>query len=154
MPQPTDRWLAAQPDDVVVMQFPLVRALNGDCLYHTKYHGKRVTYGHGTFYPPSYRYAMPVLDNFPDEECLSLLDEWGVTHIVVASEAYDAGWGDREGQTWDSVQRQIDASPRLHFVGVILEEDFWRDERVSHILEGNIPVESIVFTKVYLYELR
>ncbi len=152
-PQPTDRWLVARPDDVVVMQFPLARALNGDSLYRTKYHGKRVTYGQGT-YPLSYRYALPVLETFPGEECLSLLGNWGVTHVVVASGAYDAGWGDAEGQTWDAVQRQIDASPRLHFAGVILEENFWRDERVSGVLNGNMPVESVVSGRVYLYELR
>ncbi|MGM0401469.1 MAG: hypothetical protein ACQEQT_09245, partial [Chloroflexota bacterium] len=153
-PQPTDRWLAAQPDDVVVMQFPLARALNGDALYRTQYHDKRVTYGHSSFYPPSYRYAMPVLETFPDKECLSLLKDWGATHVVVASEAYDSGWGDGEVQTWNVMQRQIDASPRLQFIGVILEEDFWRDERVSHVLKGNMPVDSVVYSRVYLYELR
>ncbi|MFP3897526.1 MAG: 6-pyruvoyl-tetrahydropterin synthase-related protein [Anaerolineales bacterium] len=152
--QPTDRWLAAQPDDVVVMQFPLPRALNGDALYRTQYHAKRVTYGYSSSYPPSYRYAMPVLKTFPDEECLSLLKDWGVTHVVVASEAYDAGWGDGEDQTWNMVRRQIDASPRLQFVGIILEEDLWHDEHISHVLEGNIPVRSVVYSKVYLYALR
>ncbi|MEA3406817.1 MAG: hypothetical protein U9R48_01895 [Chloroflexota bacterium] len=153
-PQPTDAWLAAQPDDVVVMQFPLARALNGDSLYRTKYHDKRITYGQGTVYPPGYRDALPVLKTFPDEGCLSLLKSWGVTHLVIAPEAYDAGWGDKAGQTWDSVQRQIDASPRLHFVGVIPEEDFWRGERVSHVLKGNMSVESVVFARVYLYALQ
>lgn len=153
-PQPLDRWLAARPDETVVMQFPLMRALSGDALYRTKYHGKKVAYGHGTFYPNRYRYAMPVLGSFPSDECLSLLQSWGVTHVLVGSGAYDAGWGDIADQTWDTVQEQIDASSRLQFVGVIYDEPFWRDERVSHIIRGSPPVVPVLVDKVYVYELQ
>ena len=152
--QSLERWLAAQPEDTVVMQFPLIRALNGTSLYRTKYHGKRVAYGHGTFFPPGFRYAMPVLETFPDKQCLSLLTSWGVTHIAVGSQVYDAGWGDQPGQTWDSLRQQIEASPRLYLVGVTFEEPFWVRERVSAVIRGDPPVEPILVDKVYLYELR
>jgi len=136
------------------MQFPLTRALSGDSLYRTKYHQKRAAYGHGTFYPASYVRAMPVLGSFPSEECLSLLDSWGVTHLVVGSGAYDSGWGDLPGQTWETVQEQIQASPRLRFVGVIHDEPLWRDERISHVIYGSPPVVPVLVDKVYLYELQ
>ena len=153
-PQPLDLWLAARPSDAVIMQFPLVRALSGDSLYRTKYHGKNVAYGQGTFYPDSFRYAMPVLGTFPSEDSLSILSSWGVTHVVVGSGSYDAGWGDVEGQTWRSVEQQIQATGRLELIGVVLDEPFWRDERVSQIIRRSPPVEPILVDKVYVYELR
>ena len=151
--QPLDRWLASQSDETVVMQFPLIRALNGTSLYRTKYHQKRVAYGHGTFFPTGFQYAVPVLETFPDQECLALLEYWGVTHIAVGSKVYDAGWGDRRGQTWDTMRQQIEASPELHLVGVTFEDPFWVRERVSDVISGNPPVEPILVDKVYIYEL-
>jgi len=152
--QPLDRWLAAQPDSAVVMQFPLVRALSGASLYRAKYHGKRMAYGHGTFYPAAYSQAMPVLGTFPSEECLALLKAWGVSHIVVGSQAYDAGWGDQPGQTWDSVRTQIESSGRLRLVSITRDEPFWRDERISGVIYGNPPVTPILVDKIYIYELQ
>jgi len=153
-PQPLDRWLAAHPDDVVLMQFPTIRALSGDSLYRTKFHGKRVAYGHGTFYPQKYLKAMPTLATFPSEESLKLLKSWGVTHIAVGSQAYDAGWGDQQGQTWETVRAQIEANRNLKLVGVTYDEPFWRDEHVSGIIYGSPPVVPILVDKVYVYELR
>ena len=152
--QPLDRWLSARPDDAVIMQFPLIRALSGDSLYRTKYHQRRVAYGHGTFYPEPFLHAMPMLASFPSPECLSLLSDWGVTHVVVGSRVYDAGWGDIKEQTWESVQRQIDTSPRLRPVGISFDEPFWRDERISHILVNSPPVDPILIDKTYVYELQ
>ncbi|MBC7237014.1 MAG: hypothetical protein H5T69_14330 [Chloroflexi bacterium] len=164
-PQPLDNWLAAQPAEVggkpvVVMQFPLTRALSGDSLYRTRFHRKNAAYGHGTFYPDSYWYAMPLLGTFPSENSLRLLQGWGVTYVAVCAGAYDAGWGDLPDQTWRQVEEEIIAraragvSPYLRFVGVVQDEPFWRDERVSHILFGNPPVVPILIDKVYIYELK
>lgn len=153
-PQPLDRWLVAQPESVVIMQFPLTRALSGDSLYRTKYHGKRVAYGHGTFYPTEYRDAMGVLGGFPSQESLDLLKSWGVSHVVVGSQIYDVGWGDVWGQTWDAVRGQIEASGRLRMVAFMRDEPFWRDERISGILYGNPPVVPGVVDQVYVYELK
>jgi hypothetical protein len=172
-PQPLDNWLAARSAASAlqqtssaphapnaVMQFPLVRALSGDTLYRTKFHGQTATYGHGTFYPDSYWYAMPLLGTFPSEESLRLLQSWGVTHVIVGSGAYDAGWGDRPDQTWRMVEEEIQAreqagvSPYLHFVGILYDEPFWHGEQVSHLMVGNPPVTPILVDKVYVYELR
>ena len=135
------------------MQFPLTRSFSGDALYRTKYHGRLVTYGHGTFYPQAYVQAMPVLGSFPSEECLDLLESWGVTHIVVASQAYNAGWGDLPGQDWDVVRQQIAATGRLSLVAEMEDQPFWRDERVSDILYGNPPVVPVLVDHVYIYGL-
>jgi len=158
--QPVDRWLAAQPEDIVVMQFPLVRALSGDTLYRTKHHERLVTYGHGTFYPEPYLQALPTLAGFPSRECLDQLTEWGVTHVIVGSGAYDAGWGDQAGQTWEILREQIearnqdDAGPKLHSIGVVVDEPIWRDETVSDVIVGSPPVDPILVDKLYVYELK
>lgn len=153
-PQPIDRWLAARPEEAIVMQFPLIRALSGDSLYRTKYHEKRAAYGHGTFYPAEYQYAMPVLASFPSDRSLDVLKSWGVSHVIVGSRVYDAGWGDRPGQTWEKVLAQIESTSRLRPLGVIYDEPFWHDERVSKIIRGSPPVVPILVDKVYVYELR
>ena len=165
-PQPLDNWLAARPapsatqPSTVVMQFPLVRALSGDTLYRTKFHGQTAAYGHGTFYPDSYWYAMPLLGTFPSAESLRLLQSWGVTHVIVGSGAYDAGWGDQPDQSWRVVEEEIQAreqagvSPYLHFIGILYDEPFWHGERVSPMMVGNLPVTPILVDKIYVYELR
>ena len=172
-PQPLDRWLSARATDAVVMQFPVIRAMSGDSLYRTKYHGKRVAYGHGTFYPAEVLEAMPTLATFPSEECLATLRSWGVTHVVVGSGAYDAGWGDRAGQSWKSLERELSAAPGLSLAAVAVDEPIWRDEWVSAIISapaastlagepmspagqrvGGPPVEPILVDKTFIYKLR
>ena len=113
--QPVDTWLAAQPGDFAIMQFPLVRALNGPMLYRGIIHGKKMTYAHGTFYPPVYVEAEKTLGRFPEPASLDLLEEWGVRYILVGSRAYAEGWGDLPGQTWEGMQKAIEASGRLRW---------------------------------------
>lgn len=152
--QPLDQWLGALPDSTVLMQFPLARALSGESLYRSKFHGKCMAYGHGTFYPEAYQQAMPVLGTFPSEECLALLQSWGVSHVLVGAQAYDAGWGDEPGQTWDLVRGQIESSGRLRLVRVARDEPVWRDERISGVIYGNPPVAPLLVDQVYIYELQ
>jgi len=151
--QPVDQWLKAQPGDFAVMQFPLARALNGPMLYRGIDHGKRMTYGHGTFYPPDYLQATPMLAQFPAPASLDLLKQWGVRYIVVGSRAFTQGWGDLPGQTWDSVEKAISDSGRLRLVQIFEENQFWKDENVSSVLRKELAPNPISADKVYVYEL-
>lgn len=158
-PQPLDLWLAARSDKPVVAQFPLVRALSGAMLYAARYHGQRIAYGQGTFYPTEYEQAKAILERFPSSESLALLKRWGVIIVVVGSKAYDAGWGDQRGQSWASVRQQIEqpadqASPGLRFVGMIQDTPMWFDERVSRTIRGSLPVEPILVDTLYVYEVQ
>lgn len=152
--QPVDEWLAAQPADVVVMQFPLARALNGPLLYRGIAHGKRMAYGHGTFYPPAYVEAEKTLGRFPEAASLDLLQRWGVRYVLVGSRAYEQGWGDLPEQTWHSVQEAIASSGRLQLVQVFDEAAMWQDERVSGILQNELTPDPISVDRVYVYELQ
>jgi hypothetical protein len=151
--QPVDLWLAAQPDDGAVMQFPLVRALNGPMLYRGIAHGKKMTYAHGTFYPPIYVEAEKTLGRFPEAASLDLLRDWGVRYVLVGSRAYTEGWGDLPGQTWHSIESDIAASERLALVEVFDEQPFWKDEWVSGVLQKELTPDPISVDRVYVYEL-
>jgi hypothetical protein len=152
-PGPLDKWLAALPDDAVLMRFPLVAAWNGDALYRSALHGRKIAYGHATFYPPDYMAYYDLFNEFPSPECISLLQKWGVTHVLVGERAYDEGWGDSEGQTWASVQTDIQADGRLREVAVIEESAKWLQESVSAEIHGSLAVNPIVQDRVHIYEL-
>lgn len=151
--QPVDRWLAQQSADAVIMQFPLVRALNGPMLYRGVAHGKKMAYAHGTFYPPSYVEASKTLGQFPSAPSLDLMDSWGVRYIVVGSQAYDQGWGDLPGQSWGGMQKAIADSGRLRLIDVFEEKPFWRHESVSSVLHKELTPRPISADTVFVYEL-
>lgn len=99
-PRPVDRWLAAQPGDDPVMQFPLGVALSGPSLWYTRYHGKPITFGYGTYYEHHYRGQYPELAVFPDHEALDRLAGWGVRWVLVDG----------------TLKAQVDTQPRLQRV--------------------------------------
>lgn len=150
---PLDEYLRALPDDAVLMRFPLVAAWNGDALYRAALHGRKVAYGHGTFYPPEYMAYGDVLARFPEPECISLLQSWGITHVLVGERSYDEGWGDVRGQTWAAVQDGILRDDRLREVAVIDEAPKWLGDSVSGIIRGNLAVNPIMQDRVHVYEL-
>jgi hypothetical protein len=87
-PRPVDLWLADQSDPAPIMEFPLSTALSGPSLFYTRYHGKPITYGYGTFFEFSYREAHPELAAFPADAALNTLEAWGVHYILVTTSAY------------------------------------------------------------------
>jgi len=152
-PQALDEWLSQLPDTAVLMRFPLVSAWNGDAMYRSALYGRKIAYGHGTFYPPEYMAHADVLETFPSSECISLLQEWGVTHVLVGERAYDEGWGDQPGQTWSSVRAGIQADGRLREVAVVEESAKWLGEKVSGVIRGSLPVVPILQDRVHIYVL-
>jgi hypothetical protein len=103
-PRPVDLWLAQQPDDAPIMEFPLSAALSGPGMYYTRFHGKPVTYGYGTYLPFLYRQQHPEFLSFPSDSSLDTLKAWGVHYVLV---------------TTDTLQYEkfsiadVDAQPRL-----------------------------------------
>jgi len=153
-PGPLDEWAANLPNGTVLMRFPMVAAWNGDALYRSALHGRKIAYGHGTFYPTEYMVYKYILDSFPSPECISLLQEWGVTHVLVGERSYDEGWGDQPGQTWADVQASIQADGRLREAAVIEESPKWLGESVSGVVRGALAVNPILQDRVHVYELR
>lgn len=98
-PRPVDTWLAAQPGDFAIMQYPIIEALSGDQMWYTRYHGKKIVFGYGTYLPFVYTKRHPALLTFPAGPALDQLAAWGVRYVVVDSQAtYDPSVGKVSGQ--------------------------------------------------------
>ena len=152
--QPLDEWMETGVSNGV-MQYPLVRALNGPSLYRSVHHGRPMAYGHGTFYPQDFLAVKDtILARFPAVETLDLLRQWNVSHILVGARSYNEGWGDLPGQDWESVSQEIEATGRLEEILTVREEPLWFDERVSDVIVGNLSVDPITVDEVHVFELR
>jgi hypothetical protein len=104
-PRAVDLWLAEQPDDSPIMEFPLSEALSGPAIYYTDHHGKPITFGYGTYLPLLYRERHPQIVEFPADSALDQLEAWGVRYVLITLPAlsYDTSF------TLEAVQAQ----PRL-----------------------------------------
>lgn len=109
--RPVDGWLAEQPGDFAIMQYPLETALSGEALYHSRHHGKKIVFACcGHYFPLSYIPDHPALVTFPSDEALDQLAAWEVRYVLVdvaAQEELDPPY---------SLVDIADQS-RLHFVG-------------------------------------
>ncbi|MGI8955443.1 MAG: hypothetical protein ACR2II_00820 [Chthoniobacterales bacterium] len=108
-----DRWLAKQPGNAIVMEYPIPEnAYSGPAMYFTRLTGKRIVMGYAS-YPPNAAY-FPILAAFPSGETLDLLETWGVDYVLVNADLYRTGsefcgiW-----QTWPSLVHDINAESRL-----------------------------------------
>ncbi len=106
-PRPVDLWLAQQPDDAPIMEFPLSEALSGPGMYYTRFHGKPVTYGYGTYLPFIYRQQHPALLSFPADAALDQLKAWGVHYVLVTTDVL---------QYESFTMADVAAQPRLRHV--------------------------------------
>jgi hypothetical protein len=98
-PRPVDIWLAQQPGNGAVAQFPFSQVVDQDQVYYTLTHGKPFI---GGFFnanrPLQYQQIKPVLDAFPDQASITLLKELNFQYILVDSNAYP---------DFDAVQQRI-----------------------------------------------
>ena len=85
-----DHWLASQPGQGVVAEYPLPLQGRSAQVYSTLSHGKPFL---GTFFAayttPQFQRIAPVLAGFPDKESLELLRELGVEWVLVDSSRYE-----------------------------------------------------------------
>lgn len=151
--QPLDRWLVEQPPGLV-MRLPLATAWNGSALYRTTVSRQPAAYGHGTFYEPEYLRQAADLASFPDEAAFARLHAWGIRYLVLSTGSYDGGWSDRPGQSWAQVQATLAARPDIVFRGTFEDRPQWRDETVSGIIQGALPVIPVINDRAAVYELR
>jgi hypothetical protein len=82
-PRPVDLWLADQPGQAIIMQYPVDEALSGPSMLYSRYHGQRTIYGYGTYFPFRFREDHPELLDFPSDAAISALQDWGVRYILV-----------------------------------------------------------------------
>jgi hypothetical protein len=118
-PRAVDQWLAKQPDDFAVMEYPIPRhGYGGPAIYTTRLTGKRIIMGSAQN-PPNLAY-WPDLSAFPAPATLDLLYAWGTKYILVDENLYRAGssfWNIH--QTWDTLESAIRQTPMLNEVAVL-----------------------------------
>jgi len=87
--RPVDYWLAVQPGDGLVAQFPFYQEEDQDQVYNTLIHGKPFLGGFfNAFPPPQYSRIRPVMEGFPDQASLDLLQALHVEYVIIDSSAY------------------------------------------------------------------
>ena len=97
-PQPLDQWLAEQPGEGAVAQFPLHKTWFGWMLDANRIHGRPLAYGYGTFAPEAYTDATVALEDWPSEDALAVLRDWGVRYVVMGARSYETRWPETEGR--------------------------------------------------------
>ncbi len=118
-PTETARFLAAQPEPGLVMEMPLSASQSGPLLFQETYYGegKPIAYGYDTFEPQPWRDLRPALQNFPDDQALNVLRDWGVRYVVVSANAY--------GADWPGTLDYLRTLPRLRYMQSIEESRIW-----------------------------
>jgi len=88
-PRPVDLWLAEQPGEGAVAEFPFELQEEQSHVFYSLTHGKLILGGFfNAFPPPQYRRIRPVMAGFPDAESAELLSELGVRYVVVNRDQY------------------------------------------------------------------
>ena len=89
-PRPVDYWLAEQPGEGAVAQFPFYQVEDQDQVYNTLTHEKPFIGGFFNAFPPKqYLTIRPAMEGFPDEASLALLRNLQVEFILVDGTAYE-----------------------------------------------------------------
>jgi hypothetical protein len=105
-PRPVDRWLAQQTDEFTIMELPLVSALGASQMQYTRYHGKRIAFAYGTYFPYWYRESFPELTHCPESPCLTRLREWDVRYVLL----------NRQARAEPDLEKELASSPDLELV--------------------------------------
>jgi hypothetical protein len=87
--RPVDTWLAQQPGNGAVAQFPAIQLEDQDQVYNTLVHGKPFI---GGFFsanqPEQYLRIRPELDHFPSLEAVAMLKTLGVQWVLMDTRRY------------------------------------------------------------------
>ena len=106
--RPVDEWLARQLGQFTIMELPLTSALSAPQMLYTRYHGKRIAFAYGTFFPYYYREKFPELARCPERACLDRLRSWEVRYVLLNLEAIPPE---------SSLPQSMESEPSLAFVG-------------------------------------
>ncbi len=87
--RPVDKWLAEQQGNEAVVQIPFWQSGLPGQVYYTSIRGKPFLGAFvSAYYPPQFKRVARVLESFPDQESVALLDKLGVRWVVVDSSQY------------------------------------------------------------------
>jgi hypothetical protein len=103
-----DRWLATRPQPFAVAEVPLpplsqvafFEKRQSTYMLHSTAHWGKTVHGWSGLQPPHHLDLYDALGQFPDEESLRMLGQFGVDFVVVHCDLYPAG-------EWPEVERRI-----------------------------------------------
>jgi hypothetical protein len=81
--RPVDRWLATQPEQFAIMEYPLSNAFTAEQLIYTRAHGKPIVHGYATYFSFVFSRQHPELVMFPHATALEQLAGWNVRYILI-----------------------------------------------------------------------
>jgi len=141
--RPVDRWLAGHTGQFVIMEFPVAKAISGRSLYAMRTHGRRITFGYGTFFPRAFAEQRPVLEGFPSDESIALLKDWEVRYVLVGSRSY--------GSVWPQIKNGLSESSGLRHVLTMEDPPIYEGDRLLHLLPGT--ESAFVVDRIHIYEV-
>ncbi|NMC81163.1 MAG: hypothetical protein GYA59_17525 [Chloroflexi bacterium] len=87
--RPVDYWLAQQPGEGAVAQFPFIQSEDQEQTYYTLVYNKPFIGGFfNAFPPPQYQRLRPIMENFPDQQSVETLRQLGVEYVLVDRDEY------------------------------------------------------------------
>lgn len=99
--RPVDYWLASQPGNGAVMQFPFETSLSPSVVYDSLIFQKPfVGMFAGAYIPQNFKDIAPALQKFPDTDSLQVLRERNVQYILVDTTKYP---------NWQEIQKRIES---------------------------------------------
>lgn len=111
MHRDVDDWLAAQPQQNVIVEYPLVYTMKGQSLYYTIAHRQKIVHGYSSIPPAGFAERLATLRAWPSAQTLDMLQQIGTRYVLV--EVY-AGDDTFESETLP----QLRAKERLDLIRV------------------------------------
>jgi hypothetical protein len=118
-PRAVDRWLADQPDDVLIVELPLQQGTRSFQNYWATEHRKRSVLGWSgdSFAPPVLVQRAAVLEDFPDDKSVAFLRTIGTTYVLVTPS---------QTTGWDTMERRLSAHASLQQVMTLGDVQVYR----------------------------
>jgi hypothetical protein len=141
--RPVDEWLASQSGDWAVMELPVVKATSGRPLYMAITHGKKISFGYGTFFPRAFNEQRAALESFPSSASVSLLKAWGVRYVLVGADSY--------GAAWPQLEQKLTQSGAVRHVLTLDDRPIYSGDRLLSLLPGTEP--AFIVDRIHVYEV-
>jgi hypothetical protein len=95
-----NQWLATRPPPFVVAELPVTDRQQSYYMLYSTAHWQKTIHGYSSLVPPLNAELYAALRQFPDDESLGRLADFGVRYVVIHPAFYEPG-------EWDRVRRQL-----------------------------------------------
>ncbi|MCA9961841.1 MAG: hypothetical protein KC443_22535, partial [Anaerolineales bacterium] len=146
MVREVDAWLAAQPEQHVIMEYPLWHTPKAQSLYYYLAHQQKMVQGYSIIWPATFLEMRPILETWPEETAVNLLADIGVDYVLVHVP---------EGQEQTFIAEtlpQLQANDTLTLAGVFHRVAAWDSEPAYFFGQIQPMVDPMAVTYVFAIE--